>query len=241
MGDMFIEIAIVLKGAEFTVLLCNKDEGGCLREDGGSDLSGSRVLFKEVLGGFFFVRREGIDFVNLWYEGVVKVDLMIMRMGRGNMVSYFFGEDLSIVSILGWERDLGFHLFSGNGKLCCHSEFGNGISIWEELFAITSNDLVDEVVQRMLEVLVLHVMVQVVVKLGVIDSVYIDVSVGSGKGFLEERVMSLSISGMGGVKVLKLVTGFRDSQICFAQLIVEFVTWSQGSPRIMFSHLQPMM
>ena len=81
------------------------------------------------------------------------------------------------------------------------------------MFTITSNDLVNEVVvQRMLEVLVLHVMVQVVVKLRVIDSVYIDVSVGSGKGLLEERVMSLGISSIGRIKVLQLVTEFRDSQ-----------------------------
>ena len=81
------------------------------------------------------------------------------------------------------------------------------------MFAITTEDSVDlAIVQRVLEVLILHVMVQVVVGLRVVDGVYIDVSVGAEKGFFEERVMLLGVSGVDGVKILWLVVGFRDGQ-----------------------------
>ena len=44
--------------------------------------------------------------------------------------------------------------------------------------------------------MVLRVMVEVVVEMGVIDSVYIDMAVGSREGFLEEGVVLLSICVM---------------------------------------------
>ena len=58
------------------------------------------------------------------------------------------------------------------------------------------------IVQRVLEVLILCVVVQVVIEMGIIDSVYVDVAVSAREGFLEEGVVPLGISGMGGVKVL---------------------------------------
>ena len=71
------------------------------------------------------------------------------------------------------------------------------------MFAITSEDPIDLViVQGVLEVLVLRVVVKVVIKTGVIDSVYIDVVMGVRQGFPEERVMPLGISGVGRVKFL---------------------------------------
>ena len=48
--------------------------------------------------------------------------------------------------------------------------------------------------------------------MGVIDSVYIDMAVGSGKWFPEEGIMSLGVGGMGRVEILQLITGFRDGQ-----------------------------
>ena len=53
----------------------------------------------------------------------------------------------------------------------------------------------------MLEVLLFCVVVKVVIQSGVVDSVYIDISMGPG-GFVEERVVPFSISGMDRVKVL---------------------------------------
>ena len=71
------------------------------------------------------------------------------------------------------------------------------------MLAIASEDPVDLViVQRMLEVLVLRVMVQVVIETRVVDSVYVDMSVGSGKRFSEKGVVPLGIGGMGRVKIL---------------------------------------
>ena len=65
------------------------------------------------------------------------------------------------------------------------------------MFTVALEDPIDKaIVQIVLEVLVLHVMIQVVVKMRVIDSVYVDVSVSSGKGFVEEGVMLLDICSM---------------------------------------------
>ena len=62
------------------------------------------------------------------------------------------------------------------------------------MFAITVEDSIDLVIiQRMLEVLVLCVMVKVVVELRVIDSVHVDMMVGSGKRFPKEGVMLLNV------------------------------------------------
>ena len=71
------------------------------------------------------------------------------------------------------------------------------------MFAITVEDPVDLViVQRVLEVLILHVMVKVVIEVGIIDSIYVDMAVGSGKWFPEEGVMPLGVGGVGRVKIL---------------------------------------
>ena len=46
----------------------------------------------------------------------------------------------------------------------------------------------------------------------IIDSVYINMSVDSRERFLEERIVPLGISGVSRVKVLQLITGFKDGQ-----------------------------
>ena len=50
------------------------------------------------------------------------------------------------------------------------------------------------------------------VKARVIDSVHVDMLVGMEKGFLEEEIVPLDICGVSRVKVLQLITGFRDGQ-----------------------------
>ena len=48
--------------------------------------------------------------------------------------------------------------------------------------------------------------------MGIVDSVYVDMAVSAGKEFSKERVVPLGISSMGGVKVLRLITGLGDGQ-----------------------------
>ena len=84
---------------EFAILLFNKEEGHLGRVR-GSDFSCSKVFFEEVLDGFLFVRREWVDFAYLRHKGLIQVDFMVIGMRRGNMVSGFFQEDLSKVSVL---------------------------------------------------------------------------------------------------------------------------------------------
>ena len=86
---MFVDIAVVLAGAESSVFLFDKEEGRGLGGVGWTDLSGGEVLIQEVFGGFVFVGREGVYFPDFWGERVVKVDFMVVRMGRGNVVGCF--------------------------------------------------------------------------------------------------------------------------------------------------------
>ena len=129
------------------------------------------------------------------------------------MVGCFLGEDLGKAGIFRQERDFRLCLFCGDGEFHCHCELGNKWGVWEEAFAIATEDPVDlAVVQGMLEILVLHVMIKVIIELRVIDSVYVDMAMDSGKGFSKEGVVPLDISGVGGVEVFRLVTGFGDGQ-----------------------------
>ena len=120
---------------------------------------------------------------------------------------------MSEVGVFQWEGDFGFCLFSGDSEFCHHCEFGNEQRVWKESFAVTSKDSIDLViVQGVLEVLVLHVVVEVVIELGVVDSVYVDMVVGMEKGFPEKGIMSLGVYSMGGVKIFQLVTCFGNGQ-----------------------------
>ena len=70
------------------------------------------------------------------------------------------------------------------------------------MFAISAENLVNlAVVQGVLEVLFLHIVVKVVVETGIVDGVYVDMAVGSGKWFPEEGIVSLGVCGVGGVQV----------------------------------------
>ena len=81
------------------------------------------------------------------------------------------------------------------------------------MFAITSEDSIDlAIVQRVLKVLILCIVVKVVIEPRVIDSVYVDMVVGAGKGFPEEGIVPLGVGSMGRVKILRLIAGFGDGQ-----------------------------
>ena len=126
---------------------------------------------------------------------------MIIETGRVNVVSCFFGEDLSVICIFQWERNIGLCLLSGNGEFDRCGELGNDRGVWKEVFTIASEHLVDKmVIQRMLEVLVLYIMAEVIVERSIIDSVYVYVLVCSGEGLLE-GVMLLGICSVGGVEI----------------------------------------
>ena len=58
------------------------------------------------------------------------------------------------------------------------------------------------IVQGVLEILVLHVVVEIVIEAGIIDYVHVNVAMGLRKGFPEERVVLLSICSIGRVKIL---------------------------------------
>ena len=120
----------------------------------------ARFFFKKVFSSFLFIWREGIDFADLQDKRVFKIIFMIVGIGRGNMVSCFFAEDLNIVGVFLQERDFRFRFFCSNSEFGYCSEFCNNKGVWEELFAITSKNPFDEaIVQGVLKVLVLHIII----------------------------------------------------------------------------------
>ena len=67
-GGMFVEVLVVLAGAEFTILLLDKEEEGYLRGVRRTNLSYSKVFFEEILSSFLFIGGEWIYFAYLWYK-----------------------------------------------------------------------------------------------------------------------------------------------------------------------------
>ena len=115
----------------------------------------------------------------------------------------FRSEDLGEVSVFQRERDFGFCLLCGDGKLSCCCKFGNERGVREEAFIIALEDPVDlAIVQRVLEVLILRIVVEIVIEAGIIDSVYVDMVMSAWEGLPEKGIISLGISSMGGIKVL---------------------------------------
>ena len=90
---MFIQVAVILAGAEAAILLFDKEEWRCLRGIRGTNLSAVKVVLEEVLSGLLFIRREGVNLPNFGSEGVVKVDLVIIGSKWWDMVGGFFGEN----------------------------------------------------------------------------------------------------------------------------------------------------
>ena len=114
-GGVFIKVSIILTGAETAVFLFNEKEWGCLGGIQRTDLSAVKVFLEEVFSGLPFFRGQGVNLSNLWGEGVVEVDFMVVGSGWRDMVGGFFREDRSIFSEFGGKSLFGFHLFSGGG------------------------------------------------------------------------------------------------------------------------------
>ena len=113
---MFVNVTVVLAGAESTVLLFNKEEGRGLGGIGWADLSRSKVFIQEVLSGFALVWGEGIHFSDLRGEGVVEIDLMVIGSRGGNVVGSFFGEHQGEGRVFWGKGGLWFGLLGGSRK-----------------------------------------------------------------------------------------------------------------------------
>ena len=112
---MFIQVAVVLAGAEAAVLFFDKEEWGCLRGVRGVNFPTVKVLLEKVFGGFAFVRRERVDFSDFGSEGIVEIDLMIIRSRWWDMVGGFLGEDQGEVGKFGRKGLFRLCLFSSHG------------------------------------------------------------------------------------------------------------------------------
>ena len=87
---MFIDILVVLTGAESAIFLSDKEEGRHLWGVEWANLSRGKDFVKEIFSSFSCIRRERVHLSYFWGKGVVEVDLMVIRSGGGNMVGSFF-------------------------------------------------------------------------------------------------------------------------------------------------------
>jgi len=70
---VFVEVPIVLARSKFSVFLSNKEEGGCHRQFGFSNITFSEVFVNEFFGGIKFSRGQWIGFERYGCEVVCPV------------------------------------------------------------------------------------------------------------------------------------------------------------------------
>ena len=86
MDGVFIHVTVILAGAKSSVFLFNKEERRGLGRIGRANFSRSKVLVQKVFGDFSFIRGERVYLPDFRSKGVVKVDLVIIGLGRGNVI-----------------------------------------------------------------------------------------------------------------------------------------------------------
>ena len=80
---------------------------------------------KEVLSGFVFIWREGVNLSNLRGEGVVEVDFVVVRSGWQDVVSRFLGEDQGEISKFRGEGLFRYGFLCRCGKFGSSGDSGN--------------------------------------------------------------------------------------------------------------------
>ena len=82
------------------------------------------VFLEEVFCGFPFFQGQGVDFSDLRGKGVIKVDFVVIRSGRWNMIGGFFGENRGVVGEF-WGKGLfRFCFFGGSSKFSGGGDLG---------------------------------------------------------------------------------------------------------------------
>ena len=68
---MAVEVSVILAGSEASILFFNEEERGSLGGFGRTDFPRTKVFVDELICGFLFLDREGIEFSYFWDEGFV--------------------------------------------------------------------------------------------------------------------------------------------------------------------------
>ena len=197
---VFVDVSVVLAGSESSILFLDEEERRGLRGVRGTDLSGLEILVKKGFCGDSFFWGKGIDFPNLGYEGVIKVDFMVVGARGRDMVGRFLGE-YGGEFLVGWEkRDFGF------GFLGFHSEFsglgkaGDDVGSCRNKTGTTSYDAVENpVVIGSSEELILGLPLVVREESFVGDGVDMDMFGRANGGFSKEGVVSGRVGGVEGI------------------------------------------
>ena len=160
-----------------------------------------------------FVRGERVYFPNLWGEGVIKIDLMVIRSRWGNVVSGFFGKHRGEQGVLLGKRGFRVGFFCCSGKFCSCGQLGDDRgSCWDKAGS-TSDDLVNgTILPSVGDVFIFGFPVVEGKEVLVYDGVHVGVSWGFNRGSGEARFMSFSIDRKVAEELLGLVEGLFDGE-----------------------------
>ena len=76
---MAVKVSVVLAGLKASILFLDKEERRSLGGFGQTDLPRAKIFSNELIYGFSFLDREGIEFPYFWDEGFIKVYGMVIR------------------------------------------------------------------------------------------------------------------------------------------------------------------
>jgi hypothetical protein len=96
----FVELSVVLAGAEGSVLLFDKEERGGLRGKGMADISFLEVVFGKRVEFAVLSRGEAVNFSPLGFESGFEIDVMIPGSRSGEASGGFFVEDGKVLMVL---------------------------------------------------------------------------------------------------------------------------------------------
>ena len=90
MDGVAVKVAIILAGAECSILFQNEEEWGSLWGFGGYYSSSFKMFINESLASFLFGRVKRVDLRNLWDKGILELNGVIEGSMRGkNIIGLF--------------------------------------------------------------------------------------------------------------------------------------------------------
>ena len=90
MDGVFVDVSVILAGAESTIFLFDREKRDACGELDGWIFPEARFLLRKSLVAFHSSEEMGVYLSYFWGKGVVQVDLMVIWLGRGNVVGSFF-------------------------------------------------------------------------------------------------------------------------------------------------------
>ena len=83
---MAVKVLVILAGLKASILFLDEEERRSLGGFGRTDLPRAKIFINELIYGFSFLDREGIEFPYFWDEGFIKVYSMVIRLRWGYVI-----------------------------------------------------------------------------------------------------------------------------------------------------------